>query len=196
MALLLASASPRRREILVTLGVPFEVQAMDADEGELPGEGPTAYLARVVEAKLALALPAAAARGLGSVLVADTTVVLGETMLAKPRDEAENRAMIRALAGRAHRVMTRFAVTGPGGKVARTISTEVHVRALDDAEIHAYVASGEGRDKAGGYAIQGLGSFLVERIDGSYSAVVGLPACEVVQALVQVGAIPTFPLPR
>ena len=108
--------------------------------------------------------------------------------------EDENRAMIAALAGREHRVLTRFAAAGPAGTEARTVATRVRFRSLSAPEIDGYAASGEGRDKAGGYAIQGLGSFMIEAIEGSYSAVVGLPACEVVLALVQVGALPSFPL--
>jgi septum formation protein len=195
-SLLLASASPRRREILATLGLSFEVQAVDADERELPGETPDRYLLRVVDAKLQLARQVALARGLPSVLVADTTVVLDGRMLAKPASDDENHAMISALAGRAHEVMTRFAAAGPAGQVARTVTTQVRFRALPPDAIARYVASGEGRDKAGGYAIQGLGAFLVEGIVGSYSAVVGLPACEVVQALLEIGALDVFPLAR
>jgi septum formation protein len=193
--ILLASASPRRREILQTLGLRFEVAAVDADEEALEGEAPPRYLERVVAEKLRLGLVLGQARGLGAVLVADTTVVLDGQMLAKPLDAADNARMIRALGGRDHEVMTRFAVRGPGGQqVARTVTTRVRFRALDEGEIEGYVASGEGRDKAGGYAIQGLGAFMIEGIDGSYSCVVGLPACEVVQALRAVGVIGRFPV--
>jgi septum formation protein len=192
--ILLASASPRRREILQTLGLRFEVAAVDADERTHEGESPGPYLERVVAEKLRLGLAIAEGRGLGAVLVADTTVVLGGEMLAKPVDEADNARMIRALAGREHEVMTRFAARGPGGQVvARTVTTRVRFRSLDEDEVAGYAASGEGRDKAGGYAIQGLGSFMIQGIEGSYSCVVGLPACEVVQALRAVGAIGRFP---
>jgi septum formation protein len=224
-SLLLASASPRRREILGTLGLEFEVAAVDADERLLEGEEPGAYLERVVSEKLRLAAPLAASRGRGAVLVADTSVVLGGVVLGKPVDAADNRAMLRALSGRSHEVMTRFAIAvvggapvvpvvataggagasegaggaeragGPEGRtaVARTVTTSVTFRALTGDEIERYVASGEGRDKAGGYAIQGLGAFAVEGIAGSYSNVVGLPACEVVQALLEAGVIDVFP---
>ncbi|RYE93776.1 MAG: septum formation protein Maf [Myxococcales bacterium] len=191
---LLGSASPRRREILRTLGLRFEVAAVDADESERPGEAPDAYLTRVVAAKLALAADRARALGLDAVVVADTTVVLDGRMLAKPVDRADNRSMIAALAGREHEVMTRFAVRGPAGEVARTVTTRVSFRPLTDTEIDGYAASGEGLDKAGGYAIQGLGSFMVEAIAGSYSCVVGLPACEVAQALVAAGVIAGLPV--
>lgn len=195
MRILLASASPRRRDILSTLGLAFDVCPVDADESELPGEAPRAYLERVVGAKLALALPIAAARGLDAALVADTTVVLDGAMLAKPADAADNAAMVRRLAGRAHEVMTRFALGGAGGRRhAETVVTRVEVKRLDADEIDAYVRSGEGRDKAGGYAIQGLGMFAVTRIDGSYTNVVGLPAAEVVAALRATGLLARFPL--
>ncbi len=191
---LLGSASPRRREILRTLGLTFEVSAVDADESERPGEAPDDYLVRVVAAKLTLAAERARGLGLDAVVVADTTVVLDHRMLAKPSDRADNRAMVAALAGREHEVKTRFAVRGPLGDDARTVTTRVRFRALTDAEIDGYAASGEGLDKAGGYAIQGLGSFMVEAIVGSYSAVVGLPACEVAQALVTTGVIAGLPV--
>lgn len=193
--LLLASASPRRREILATLRIPFEAVAVEADEVVREGETPEAYLARVVDDKLRLARPLAEARARPSVLVADTTVVVDQRMLVKPTSPDDNRAMLRSLAGRSHQVMTRFAALGPRGREAHTVTTQVRFRPLTDAEIAAYVASGEGADKAGGYAIQGLGAFLVAALEGSYSGVVGLPACEVVQALCAVGALPSFPLP-
>jgi septum formation protein len=193
--LLLASASPRRREILRTLGLSFDAAAVDADESERDGETPEDYLARVVDAKLALAAPLRDRGGHIGVLVADTTVVLDARMLAKPRDEEENRAMVRALQGRTHRVMTRFALATGGRSHAETVVTEVTVRALSQDEILRYVESGEGRDKAGGYAIQGLGMFAVVGIRGSYTNVVGLPACEVILASRALGLLDRFPLP-
>ena len=193
---LLGSASPRRSEILRTLGLTFEVAAVDADESERAGEAAADYLTRVVAAKLALARERARERGLSALVVADTTVVLDGRMLAKPADRTDNRAMVAALAGREHEVMTRFAVQGPAGEVARTVTTRVRFRPLSEAEIDGYAASGEGLDKAGGYAIQGLGSFMVEAIVGSYSSVVGLPACEVAQALVATGVVAVLPVPK
>lgn len=193
--LLLASASPRRRDIVRTLGLEVEVAAVDADEREHPGERPGPYLERVVAAKLALARPIAADLGVAGVIVADTTVVLGDAMLAKPADADDNARMVRALAGRTHEVFTRFAVhaLATGRTHAETVITKVTVRALTDDEIAGYVASGEGRDKAGGYAIQGLGSFAVRGIEGSYANVVGLPACELVSALEALGLLGPFP---
>jgi septum formation protein len=193
--LILGSASPRRREILTNLRVPFELCAASADETLLPGETAAAYLPRVVLAKLA-AVRAAASRDLlaraSAILVADTSVVVDARILGKPETPDEAAQMVRALSGRTHEVHTRFALaateaTGATGETtpwhAETVVTRVTFRALAETEIAAYAASGEGSDKAGGYAVQGLGAGLVARIDGSYSAVVGLPAAEVVAAL-------------
>jgi septum formation protein len=191
----LASSSPRRREFLTTLGLPFEAAGVDADETLRPGEAPGPYLERVVAEKLRLAAAEAGRRGFGVVLAADTVVVLGGRLLGKPSGAAENVAMLRDLSGRAHQVMTRFALARLGGPShAETVTTDVRFRALDDDEVAAYVATGEGRDKAGGYAVQGVGGFAVASINGSYSNVVGLPVCELVVALRRLGALEAFPL--
>jgi len=186
--LLLASASPRRRELLELARIPFEVVRADADESVLPGEAPLAYPARVARAKLASAIAALdpGARGRGAVvLAADTTVIAGGAIFGKPRDDDDAKAMLRALAGRAHDVVTAFALADPAGRVLaeRSVSTSVEMRALDDAEIASYVATGEPRDKAGAYAIQGMASSLVLRIDGSHTNVIGLPTAELVLEL-------------
>ncbi len=198
--LLLGSASPRRREILTTLGLPLRVAAADVDETPLPAEPPRGYLARVTSAKLAAVARLPAAEGAGALLVADTTVVLDDRPLGKPADEAEARAMLRALSGRAHHVSTCFAVSGPPdlarARSLTTVTSLVVFRPLDDEEIALYAATGEGLDKAGAYAIQGIGAFAVARVEGSYSNVVGLPACEVVSALRAAGLLARFPLPR
>jgi septum formation protein len=175
------------------LGIPFVAISLDADESELPGETPKAYLERIVNAKAELAARLADAHP--ALLVADTTVVLDGAMLQKPLDDDDNARMVRALAGRTHHVMTRFCVRARGGReIAETVTTAVTVRELSEREITGYVASGEGRDKAGGYAIQGLGAFAVTGISGSYSNVVGLPACEVVLACRALGVFGEFPL--
>lgn len=206
--LLLASASPRRREILQQLGVPTLVSKIEVDEDVLPDEAPDAYLVRIVAAKLALAASKAFASGAaqkrgdtlqavniasasGAVLVADTSVIDGAEILGKPRDDAHAEQMIAKLAGRTHEVWTRFAI-GAAEHPARTlheetVKTKVTFRALTSEQVRAYVASGEGTDKAGAYAVQGRGAGLVSRIDGSYSNVVGLPACEVIVALERLG---------
>ncbi len=198
--LLLGSASPRRREILATLGLPLRVAAADIDETPRANEPPLDYLERIAAAKLAAVATLPEASGAGAILVADTTVILDDRPVGKPRDEAEARAMIRSLSGRAHRVSTRFAVSAPSDPAravhAETVTTEVVFRALDDAEIALYAATGEGLDKAGAYAIQGVGAFAVARIEGSYSNVVGLPACEVVAALRAAGLLARFPVAR
>lgn len=209
--LLLGSGSPRRREILTSLGLPLRVAAAEVDEGTRPGEGPAAYLERITLAKLAAVRQLPPAAGAGAILVADTSVILGESILGKPRDEAEARAMLSALSGREHQVWTRFAIAGgsqaatatastpePGCAAplhAETVVTRVCFRALRDDEVALYAATGEGLDKAGAYAIQGIGAFAVARIEGSYSNVVGLPACEVVSALRATGLLARFPLP-
>lgn len=198
--LLLGSASPRRREILATLGLPILVLPAVVDESVLDGEAALPYLARVAALKLAATGARPEAKVAGAILVADTTVILDGRILGKPADEAEARAMLRALAGRAHQVSTRFAIAGPDAPTRalheETVSTEVVFRALDDAEIEGYAATGEGLDKAGAYAVQGLGSFAVARLHGSYANVVGLPACEVVSALRRLGLLAGFPIVR
>lgn len=197
--LLLGSASPRRREILATLGLPLRVAAVNVDESTREGEGPPAYLVRVVDAKLRGAAGMREAEGAGAVLVADTAVILDGVALGKPRDEAEARSMIRALSGREHEVWTRFAISEPGLESAlhaETVATRVVFRALSEDEISGYAATGEGLDKAGAYAIQGVGAFAVARIEGSWSNVVGLPACEVIAALRATGLLDRFPRAR
>jgi septum formation protein len=205
--LLLGSASPRRREILSNLGIPTLVTSVDVDEAVLAGEAADAYLARIVLAKLgsasrAFASPASGTRGdtlqginilsaAGAVLVADTSVIVDGAILGKPTSVADAESMIARLAGRTHEVWTRFAIGAPEAAVRplheQTVVTEVTFRALTAPQVRKYVASGEGVDKAGGYAVQGRGAGLVSRIDGSYSNVVGLPACELVVALERLG---------
>jgi septum formation protein len=202
--LLLASGSPRRREILTALGIPLRVASTVVDESVHPGESPDVYLARVVSAKLAAAAQLPEVRGSAGVLVADTSVILGGDVLGKPAGPDAAAAMLRALSGRAHEVWTRFAVAAVreepgsapvlGDSTTQTVWTRVWFRKLSEDEIDAYVATGEGLDKAGAYAIQGIGGFAVERIEGSYSNVVGLPACEVVLALRRAGLLGVFPL--
>lgn len=196
----LGSASPRRREILENLRVPHLVRPAGADETVRADEDPAAYLTRVALAKLdgAAAALASAPQGdrdaVAAVLVADTSVIDGRDILGKPASFEEAAAMIARLAGRTHEVWTRFAL-GAAEPVARvlhaeTVVTRVTFRSLSAAQIEAYAASGEGLDKAGAYAVQGLGAALVARIDGSYTNVVGLPACELVMALESLGLAP------
>jgi septum formation protein len=199
--LILGSGSPRRREILTRAGVPFVVLVGDANEEVLPREAVEAYLARVVLAKLGAVRVRARAGGEDlagrAILVADTSVVDGEDILGKPVDEAEALAMITRLSARTHEVRTRFALAEATGDaaplVAETVVTRVTFRAITPEEARAYVASGEGRDKAGGYAVQGGAGPFVERIDGSYSNVVGLPEEAVSRALSSAGLLPVAP---
>lgn len=199
LPLLLGSGSPRRREILTNLRVSFIVHVAGADESTRPYEGAAAYLERVVRAKLLAvtqALPDLSSRA-SAVLVADTSVIDDGAILGKPADVDEAEAMIARLAGRTHEVWTRFAIGAavPASRVEaplheQTVITRVTFRALTAARIRAYAESGEGMDKAGGYAVQGLGAGLVARIEGSYTNVVGLPACEVLVALEESGLAP------
>jgi septum formation protein len=173
----LASASPRRAELLAAAGFTFTVDVADVDESVHDGEAPATYVRRVADAKA----QAVAARHAGRlVLAADTTVVVDGDILGKPADTADARRMLRRLSGRAHEVMTAVTLIDPASGLQRALAvTTVHVAPLHEAEIDWYVASGEPLDKAGGYAIQGLASRFVTGIDGSYSNVVGLPIAHV-----------------
>ncbi|MFP5286659.1 MAG: Maf family protein [Thermoanaerobaculia bacterium] len=168
--LVLASGSPRRRELLEGLGVRFTVRPVDLDESPLPGESPRDYVHRLAFEK------AAAQSGPGElVLAADTTVVVDGEILGKPLDDEDARRMLRRLSGREHSVLTGIALRGPHGEAAEVDETLVRFAPLSEAEIDWYVATGEPRDKAGAYAIQGLGSLFVESVVGSWSNVVDLP---------------------
>jgi septum formation protein len=197
--LLLGSASQRRRDILASLGLPLRLTRAEADETGRPGETPDAYIERITAAKLSAVAASGAAVGAGAILVADTVVVCDGRALGKPADQADARAMLRALEGKDHHVWTRFAIASPADPFlaleARTVRTRVTFRPLSEAEIADYAATGEGMDKAGAYAIQGIGAFAVAGIEGSYSNVVGLPACEVIAALRGTGLLGRFPLP-
>jgi len=198
--LLLGSASPRRKALLETLGIPLVVIAVDADERRREGERPDAYLERVTFDKLERACADTRAASASAVLVADTVVLIDDEILGEPTDTGDAMAMLTRLSGRAHEVRTRFQLGRPGVTApvvttlhAETVSTRVHFRTLEKDEIARYVATGEGLDKAGSYAVQGIGSFAVQRIEGSYANVVGLPVCEVVVALKSAGLLASFP---
>ena len=192
LPLVLGSASPRRRELLGLLGVPFLVRAADIDETFRPGETPDAYLDRITQAKLEAVRDGTSVASRG-ILVADTIVVApdGEfPVLGKPRDDEDARAMLALLSGATHEVKTRFVLAGtaPGPSLhAETVTTQVLFRALGAEEIERYVEEGEGRDKAGAYAVQGRAAAFVSRIEGSYTGVVGLPVCEVAVAMRALG---------
>jgi septum formation protein len=182
--LILASASPRRSELLRAAGYDFQVLPADVDERPLPGEAPDPYVRRVALDKaraVAVGLPDAV------VLAADTCVVADDAILGKPLDEEDAARMLRMLSGRAHDVLTGVAVIGPAGTRVESADSRVVFAPLSAGEIAWYVASGEPADKAGAYAIQGLASRFVERVEGSYSNVVGLPVSLVYRLLAEQG---------
>jgi septum formation protein len=190
--LVLGSASPRRREILSALGLPFQVLAADIDEQRRPAELPLVYLERIAAEKLSAVRGRLGDAPHAAILVADTTVVIDGDVLGKPADVDDAARLFARIAGRVHAVYTRYAIGlagQPGVRLARTVETQVHIRAAEAAEIHAYATTGEGLDKAGAYAAQGIGSFFIERVVGSYSNVVGLPACEVLGDLRALGLV-------
>ncbi|MDW5378617.1 Maf family protein [Halomonas sp. HP20-15] len=179
----LASASPRRRELLASIGIATEVAPVDIDETPHAGESADGYVLRLACDK---ALAGAAGSTLPT-LGSDTAVVLDGAILGKPRDREHACEMLTALSGRWHEVMTAVAVTGPQGLLQACVTTRVAMRPIAAAEIAAYWVTGEPADKAGGYAIQGRAAILVERIEGSHSAVVGLPLYETAQLLQRQG---------
>ena len=190
--LLLASASPRRRELLQRVGLVLEVRPADVDETPLEGEPPEVYVARLARAKAA----AARSRPDEWILAADTTVTLDGQILGKAESPEEAAKMLRWLSGKTHQVVTAFALTGErdGQPVVRegTVSSDVTFIELDAATLADYVASGEWRGKAGAYAIQGIGAALVAGVSGSVTNVIGLPLVEVLAALRDAGG----PVPR
>jgi septum formation protein len=215
--IVLASASPRRAELLRAAGFEFETCFVDVDESVRSGETPAAYVRRLAAEKSASAAsyvaagrstssgpPRASSRGGFSrtrkgptqgppegghhnhetvVLGADTTVVVDDAILGKPRNDRDVAAMLRRLSGRRHEVLTGVSVRRDGVELGLVESTAVHFAELSASDIEWYVASGEGRDKAGAYAIQGLASRFIPRLEGSYSNVVGLPIASVVRLL-------------
>lgn len=184
-AVYLASQSPRRRELLTQIGIAHRVLAVDIDESQHSDESPADYVQRLAREKAAAGwqhildhrLPQA------PVIGADTAVVIDGDILGKPTDAANAKAILQRLSGRNHEVMTGVAVHAADVAQVIVSCTRVWFRALDDAEIEDYWASGEPRDKAGAYGIQGLAAKFIERIDGSYSGVVGLPLFETAQLL-------------
>lgn len=188
MRLILGSASPRRRELLAQLGLePAALRAPDIDETPIRGEAARDYVARMAREK-------AAALGCGAdevVLCADTTVVCGRRILGKPADEKEAAEFIWRLSGRRHHVLTAVAVRTATGLRERLVDTVVKFRPLSNAEVNGYLASGEWRGKAGGYAIQGRAGAFIPWIQGSFTGVVGLPLAETATLLraagIQVG---------
>lgn len=185
-SLFLASGSPRRRELLTQIGVPFNTVSAAIDETPLANESPAAYVERLAREKAQagrLQLLKSIPDGAFCVLGADTAVVLDERILGKPVDEADALAMLMALSGRAHEVLTAIAIIDAGRCETRVVRSQVRFRNISKQEASLYWASGEPRDKAGSYAIQGLAAVFVTGLNGSYSAVVGLPVCETAELL-------------
>ncbi|MCP1727693.1 septum formation protein [Natronospira proteinivora] len=180
-ALILASQSPRRRELLAQIGLDFTVQPAHIDESHHSGESPADFVERMaLEKALAVAadLPEEAV-----VIGSDTVVVVDDWIMGKPRDRAHALSMLSALSGRSHRVLSSVAVVGGNRQAVAMSDNRVHFRAITEAEMTAYWNSGEPVDKAGGYAIQGKGAVFVEKMHGSYSAVMGLPLFETAKLL-------------
>ena len=192
----LASASPRRREILVSLGFQPVLLTAETDETALPGEAVADYVARMARQKNAAARQLAAQRGLAlaqPLLSADTVVALDNAILGKPRDAAHARELLESLSGREHQVWTAVCMSLDGQTLEAAQRSDVRFKELSAQEIAAYIASGEPLDKAGAYGIQGIGGVFVAHLSGSFSGVMGLPVFETVQLLRQLGApVPPF----
>lgn len=187
--LVLASASPRRRELLSLAGFSFDVVPAELDEQVQAGEAPRAYVERLAREK---ALAVLRSRAEAVALAADTSVVVDGAILGKPgADVGEGTRMLELLSGRAHVVMTGIAVAAGAQVRSRVVETAVHFKPLSTREIAWYVSTGEGRDKAGGYAVQGRAGAFISELHGSSSSVVGLPLVETLDLLREVG----FPLP-
>lgn len=181
--LYLASSSPRRRELLAQIGLSFHLVSGNVDETPQADEAPDVYVERLARSKALAGLNMLAQRPDVCVLGADTAVVLDGRILGKPKDRDDALAMLQALSGREHQVLTAVAVADRERCEVRVVSSNVVFRPVTLAEAQAYWASGEPQDKAGGYAIQGLAAIFVKRVEGSYSAVVGLPLCETAELL-------------
>ena len=186
--LILASASPRRQELLSSAGISFEVLPSEVDEGFREGEPPEEYVLRLARRKAKKAGERHKDRW---VLAADTVVVIDGRILGKPGDRQEVREMLGVLSGQEHRVITGFCLLrGDSGKSREgTVTTWVRFKRLSSREIEWYLDTGEPFDKAGAYAIQGKAAFMVKEIRGSYTNVVGLPLTEVIEALQEMGAV-------
>jgi septum formation protein len=196
--LILASKSPRRYELLKQVGLEFDVIPSRIEEDFVKGESPRRHVLRLAEAK---ALDVGNRHPDRWVVAADTIVYVDHSILGKPKSREEARKMLRRLSGKEHRVLTGFSVhhLGRAKGDREAVQTVVKVKKLTQAEMEWYIETGEPFDKAGGYAVQGMGSFMIESIKGSYANVVGLPICELIQMLSRLGAItfpPTLSLPH
>jgi septum formation protein len=191
MNVILASASPRRRELLASAGVSFVVDPAQVDERPLDGEDARSYVRRMATTK---ARAVASRRPPGDprpILAADTTVVVDGEILGKPTDRAEAERFLARLSGRVHQVITAFwLIAGDGRETGEAVTTTVRFKPLRREELTAYLDTGEWRDKAGAYAVQGRAAHIVVAVEGSYTNVVGLPLCEVVDALQRMDRAP------
>jgi septum formation protein len=184
LRVILASASPRRRDLLTLVGVPHEVRPADIDEAYLPGEMPHAHAERLAREKaIVIAASAPDAVTIGS----DTIVVIDGQVLGKPRDRVQAREMLRQLSGRTHEVMTGVAASWHGRTVSGVETVHVEFRTLADETIEAYIDTGEPMDKAGAYGIQGYGATIVSKVNGDYFAVMGLPLNRLMRQLESLG---------
>jgi septum formation protein len=193
---ILASASPRRRELLERVGLRLAVRAADIDESPRPNEIPAEYVRRMAREKSEAVLAVEATRAESAsvpVLSADTTVIIEGHILGKPDDADEARAMLRRLAGRRHEVTSAYRIRLGTRDVERSVTTTVAIRLLEPREIEAYVACEEWRGKAGGYAVQGVASAFVTEVRGSLTNVIGLPLAEVLADLRAIGALTRYP---
>jgi len=186
--LILASKSPRRYDLLKQLGLDFEVIPSKIEEDFVPNESPREHVIRLAEAK---AMDVSNRYIDCWVIGADTIVYIDGQILGKPRNKEEAREMLRLISGKEHRVLTGISVrsSNKGKGECGAVETAVRMKSLSPAEMDWYVRTGEPFDKAGGYGIQGIGSFMIESINGSYTNVVGLPLCELMQMLVRLGAM-------
>ena len=192
MRLILGSGSPRRRDLLAQIGVvPDAVLAPEIDETPRRGEMPRPYCARMAAEKAAAVAVSGPAGPEDLVLAADTTVAMGRRIMGKPADAGEAAAFLLALSGRRHRVITAVCLRRGGRVWAREVESAVKLKRLSDAELNAYLASGEWRGKAGGYGIQGLAGAFVPWLSGSFTGVVGLPLAETA-ALLQAAGWPVW----
>jgi len=185
--IILASRSPRRIDLLTRAGVEFEIIPSDADETPIEGESPEEQALRLAKAK---ALDIAAKVGTDNIILgADTIVVIDGLTLGKPRNREEGRAMLETLSGRPHVVITGVCIIGKNGRqLTKAVHSDVSFRKLGSGEIEKYLDTGEPFDRAGSYAIQGIGAFLIDRVDGSYTNVVGLPLKETLEMLAEISA--------
>ena len=191
----LASGSPRRRELLQQIGISFRVVAAEVDETQLAREAPTAYVTRLAAAKAAAGRKSNPEAGHIPVLAADTAVILDGKIMGKPAGREDAEDMLRRLSGRTHEVLTAIALRTGDGIHSRISRSEVTFRRIAAAEAQAYWATGEPRDKAGAYAIQGRAAIFIADLRGSYSGVMGLPLFETAELLGHAGYVP-FEQPR